>query len=81
MLYSFVFLKGNPWNCTRDLKWLLIHSRSKHVSDREALLCVDSQYSTRPVLSVMHYKLVKSDGAICLILYVFRSNERNFLFS
>lgn len=59
---------GNPWNCTRNLKWLLNETRAHNVVDREQMRCADWKYKGRPVLTIMHYKLVScmgNDGAKC----------------
>lgn len=48
---------GNPWNCTRNLKWLLNETRAFAVADRDQMRCADWKYRDRPVLTIMHYKL------------------------
>lgn len=51
--------KGNPWNCTRNLKWLLIPERASYVADRQILTCGDRKFKDRNVMTVMHYKVVR----------------------
>lgn len=51
-------LAGNPWNCSQTIKWLLNKKYHKFISDRHLLLCADSPYVRRPVVTVMEYKNV-----------------------
>jgi hypothetical protein len=48
----------NPWNCTKNLKWLNLNPIEKHhVIDKDDLKCADAKYLGRPVAVVMHFKL------------------------
>uniref|UniRef100_A0A1A9WC71 CCZ1/INTU/HSP4 first Longin domain-containing protein n=1 Tax=Glossina brevipalpis TaxID=37001 RepID=A0A1A9WC71_9MUSC len=49
---------GNPWNCTRNLKWLLTSDKGYIVTDRRDLLCYDRKYKERHLLTVMNYKMI-----------------------
>lgn len=60
-LLSFLILYsdlGNPWNCTRNLKWLLTWEKADIVTDRRDLLCHDRKYKDRHLLTVINYKMV-----------------------
>ncbi|CRK92953.1 CLUMA_CG006521, isoform A [Clunio marinus] len=58
-----LFLFGNNWNCTKNLKWMVSHSHdntSSHrleIFDRYSLNCTDPKYRARPVLTVMSHKM------------------------
>ncbi|XP_023030519.1 protein singed wings 2 [Drosophila willistoni] len=57
--FEQLYLAGNPWNCTRNFKWLLLQpEKGRLVADRDELLCTDRKYKERQMLLVMHYKLV-----------------------
>ncbi|SPP73267.1 protein singed wings 2 [Drosophila guanche] len=56
--FEQLYLAGNPWNCTRNFKWLLLQpEKGRLVVDRDELLCTDRKYKERQMLLVMHYKL------------------------
>ncbi|XP_005186576.2 protein singed wings 2 [Musca domestica] len=55
--FESLYLSGNPWNCTRNLKWLLIPERASYVADRQILTCGDRKFKDRNVMTVMHYKV------------------------
>lgn len=51
---------GNPWNCARNFWWLLNETRRAHgVVDRAQMRCADWKYKGRPVMTIMHYKMVR----------------------
>lgn len=54
--FESLYLAGNPWNCTSNLKWLLNQTKGEHVADRNILKCTDLKYGSRPLLTVMQYK-------------------------
>ncbi|XP_037941448.1 protein singed wings 2-like, partial [Teleopsis dalmanni] len=56
--FEKLYLAGNPWNCTRNFKWLLLPEQGAAVVDRGELLCADRKYKDRLMLAVMHYKLL-----------------------
>ncbi|XP_064542370.1 protein singed wings 2 [Drosophila montana] len=57
--FQQLYLAGNPWNCTRNFKWLLLQpEKGRLVADREELICTDRKYKERQMLLVMHYKVV-----------------------
>lgn len=57
--FEQLYLAGNPWNCTRNFKWLLLQpEKGRLVVDRDELICMDRKYKERQMLMVMHYKLV-----------------------
>ncbi|KAH8401246.1 hypothetical protein KR009_004024 [Drosophila setifemur] len=56
--FEQLYLAGNPWNCTRNFKWLLLQpEKGRLVVDRDELICTDRKYKERQMLLVMHYKL------------------------
>ncbi|KAJ6649368.1 Protein singed wings 2, partial [Pseudolycoriella hygida] len=55
--FESLFLAGNPWNCTTNLKWLLNQTKGEHVTDRNILKCTDLKYGGRPLLTVMQFKI------------------------
>jgi hypothetical protein len=53
-----VFLYGNQWDCTTNLKWILSSNDNKlEIIDRQKLNCSDPKYRGRPVVLVMNYKI------------------------
>ncbi|EDW09895.2 protein singed wings 2 [Drosophila mojavensis] len=57
--FQQLYLAGNPWNCTRNFKWLLLQpEKGRLVVDREEIICADRKYKERQMLLVMHYKVV-----------------------
>ncbi|KAH8394895.1 hypothetical protein KR222_008859, partial [Zaprionus bogoriensis] len=57
--FQQLYLAGNPWNCTRNFKWMLLQpEKARLVADREELICTDRKYKERQMLLVMHYKVV-----------------------
>ncbi|KAH8252973.1 hypothetical protein KR032_002818 [Drosophila birchii] len=56
--FEQLYLAGNPWNCTRNFKWMLLQpEKGRLVVDRDELICTDRKYKERQMLLVMHYKL------------------------
>lgn len=58
ILISISFFIGNPWNCTRNFKWLLIQEKGAMVVDRDEIICMDKKYRDRHMLTVMNFKVV-----------------------
>ncbi|EDW01281.1 protein singed wings 2 [Drosophila grimshawi] len=57
--FQQLYLAGNPWNCTRNFKWILLQpEKGRLVADREELICTDRKYKERQMILVMHYKVV-----------------------
>lgn len=58
--YGFdgMYLSSNPWNCSRNFKWLLNYVKAKRIVDRNKLECMDSRFIGRPVITVTQYKQV-----------------------
>lgn len=57
--FQQLYLAGNPWNCTRNFKWLLLQpEKGRLVADREEVVCVDKKYKECPMMRVMNYKVV-----------------------
>ncbi|XP_030386959.1 protein singed wings 2 [Scaptodrosophila lebanonensis] len=54
--FQELYLAGNPWNCTRNFKWLF--ERGELVADRDELLCMDRKYKERQMMLVVHYKVL-----------------------
>lgn len=57
-----IYLKGNSWNCTKNLKWIAFDESKFEIVDRNELNCSDQKYRGRPMLTVMNYKLVRIDN-------------------
>ncbi|KAL7737857.1 hypothetical protein ACLKA6_006235 [Drosophila palustris] len=56
--FQQLYMAGNPWNCTRNFKWLLLQpEKGRLVVDRENLMCTDRKYKELQMLLVMHYKV------------------------
>ncbi|XP_016994636.2 protein singed wings 2 [Drosophila takahashii] len=56
--FEQLYLAGNPWNCTRNFKWMLLQpEKGRLVVDRDELICTDRKYKERQMLLVMHFKL------------------------
>ncbi|XP_017489317.1 PREDICTED: protein singed wings 2 isoform X2 [Rhagoletis zephyria] len=56
--FEKLYLAGNPWNCTRNFKWLLIPEKGAMVADRDEIICADKKYKERHMLTVMNYKVM-----------------------
>uniref|UniRef100_A0A1I8NX07 Protein singed wings 2 n=1 Tax=Stomoxys calcitrans TaxID=35570 RepID=A0A1I8NX07_STOCA len=56
--FEHLYLGGNPWNCTKNFKWLLVPEKGNYVADRELLVCADRKYKDRNVTTVMNYKVM-----------------------
>lgn len=52
-----LYLYGNLWNCTRNLKWIVPGDSHYDVIDNNRLMCSDPKYRSRPVVLVMSYKI------------------------
>lgn len=52
-----VYLYGNQWNCTRNLKWISSNDYKYEIVDKKKLNCSDVKYRGRPVDLVMSTKL------------------------
>ncbi|KAJ4436488.1 hypothetical protein ANN_16519 [Periplaneta americana] len=55
---SFAFmLTGNPWDCSKDLTWLVDDARNSSVAsrvvDRDKMICNNETYPKKPVLPIM----------------------------
>lgn len=57
LIYISSFI-GNPWNCTRNFKWLLIPEKGAMVVDRDEIICMDKKYRDRQMMTVMNFKVV-----------------------
>ncbi|XP_062128123.1 protein singed wings 2 isoform X1 [Drosophila sulfurigaster albostrigata] len=56
--FQQLYLAGNPWNCTRNFKWLLLQpDKGRLVADRDELICTDGKYKELQMMLVMHYKV------------------------
>lgn len=67
--FQQLYLAGNPWNCTRNFKWLLLQpEKGRLVADREEVVCVDKKYKECPMMRVMNYKVV---GCTLPYLYIY----------
>ena len=53
-----LFLFGNVWNCTKNLKWLGTNDFRFQIMDRNHMNCSDPKYRGRPVATVMSFKLM-----------------------
>ena len=53
-----VYLEGNAWNCTKNLKWMAFDEAKFEIMDKNRLNCTDQKYKGRPIVTVMNYKLV-----------------------
>ncbi|KAM7343813.1 protein singed wings 2 isoform 1-T1 [Cochliomyia hominivorax] len=56
--FKELYLAGNPWNCTRNFKWMLIPEKASVVADLEELMCSDRKYKDRLLLMVVNYKMI-----------------------
>ncbi|XP_067626625.1 protein singed wings 2 isoform X2 [Eurosta solidaginis] len=56
--FEKLYLAGNPWNCTRNFKWLLIPEKGAFIADREEIICADKKYKERNMMTVMGYKVL-----------------------
>ncbi|GAB0086504.1 Cytoplasmic phosphatidylinositol transfer protein 1 [Sergentomyia squamirostris] len=89
--FQKMFLSGNKWNCTRNMKWLLTfdeNDRGKRVADKELMRCVDFKYSGRPLLAVMDFKLQMRQqcqshpdiqNCSCILHYIRPSDDGEYL--
>lgn len=59
--YGFegMYLSSNPWNCSRNFKWLLNSAKARRIVDRNQLECMDSRFVGRPLLTITQYKQVR----------------------
>lgn len=48
----------NPYNCTKNFKWIMNQSITKHIFDRNLLQCNDIRFKNHSVLTVMNIKKV-----------------------
>lgn len=55
-----VFLFGNFWDCTKNLKWIATNDYKFDIVDKEMMNCSDQKYRARPILTVMNYKMILS---------------------
>lgn len=55
-----VFLFGNFWDCTKNLKWIATNDYKFDIIDKEMMNCSDQKYRARPILTVMNYKMILS---------------------
>ena len=55
-----VFLFGNLWDCTKNLKWIATNDYKFDIVDKEMMNCSDQKYRARPILTVMNYKMILS---------------------
>lgn len=55
-----VFLFGNAWNCTKNLKWMATNDFKFEIVDRSQMNCSDPKYRARPFMTVMNYKQILS---------------------
>ncbi|XP_055694878.1 protein singed wings 2 [Lutzomyia longipalpis] len=88
--FKKMYLSGNKWNCTRNMKWLLTYDengRGQRVADRELMRCVDFKYSGRPLLAVMDFKLQMRQqcghpnikNCSCVLHYIRPSDDGQYL--
>lgn len=48
----------NPWNCSKNFKWLMNYAKTKHIIDRESMQCNDTRFRNQSILTVMNFKWV-----------------------
>lgn len=52
-----IYLSGNPWDCSKDLTWLVDDARNSSVAsrvvDRDKMICNNETYPKKPVLPIM----------------------------
>ncbi|CAO1414527.1 unnamed protein product [Diamesa serratosioi] len=51
-----IFLFGNSWDCTKNLKWMASLDVKLEIVDHSLLNCSDPKYRARPIITVMNYK-------------------------
>ncbi|XP_039956108.1 protein singed wings 2 isoform X3 [Bactrocera neohumeralis] len=56
--FEELYLADNPWNCTRNFKWLLVPEKGAIVVDRDEIICMDKKYRDRHMLTVMNFKVI-----------------------
>ncbi|XP_049308065.1 protein singed wings 2 isoform X3 [Bactrocera dorsalis] len=56
--FEELYLADNPWNCTRNFKWLLVPEKGAIVVDRDEIICMDKKYRDRHMLTVMNFKVM-----------------------
>lgn len=49
---------GNPWNCSKNMKWIMQNSKARRIGDYEHLQCVDSSFKNQSISNVMRIKKV-----------------------
>lgn len=60
-LINFICISsGNPWNCSRSLKWIVSYAKTKKIADRDLLHCTDKSFKNQNILEVMRIKVVSS---------------------
>ncbi|XP_055372746.1 protein singed wings 2 [Condylostylus longicornis] len=83
--FQHLYLDGNPWNCTKNLEWILNPINKDRIVDRELLFCADKLYRSRHLMTVLHYQVVlrtmcnsvELKNCTCTMHYITKSeNER-----
>lgn len=80
---------GNPWNCTKNIKWLLDEENNCTlvVTDRNNLTCHDQNFGGKHLLTVMQFKVNLRDdcrkinikNCTCTMSYVRLHEDRKTL--
>lgn len=69
--FRHLMLAQNPWNCSRNFKWILNKAKSRKIVDRDQLLCAEKDFSGKRVLTVTQYKEVRPNVRAIIFIFGF----------